>query len=299
MHISPVNVSIHTTNPELRCQMMNNRFAGEALEYLKALAKSGIKINAQIVACRDINDGKELERTLNDLAELYPSLSSVAVVPSGLTKFREGLYPLKGYDKASSLAVIDLVEKLSAKYSKKFGKNIFFASDEFYLMAERELPSDEYYEEYSQLDNGVGMLRSFECEALSFLKMLTDEEKEISRNISIATGESAYDFISKIVKCVQKHCKNLKCNVYKIENDFFGHTITVSGLITGIDLVNQLNGKELGDELLISRSMLRSEGDLFLCGTSLEELENKLGVKVTPIEQDGACFVEGLLGIGG
>ena len=299
MHISPVNVSIHTTNPELRCQMMNNRFAGEALEYLKALAKSGIKINAQIVACRDINDGKELERTLNDLAELYPSLSSVAVVPSGLTKFREGLYPLKGYDKASSLAVIDLVEKLSAKYSKKFGKNIFFASDEFYLMAERELPSDEYYEEYSQLDNGVGMLRSFECEALSFLKMLTDEEKEISRNISIATGESAYDFISKIVKCVQKHCKNLKCNVYKIENDFFGHTITVSGLITGIDLVNQLNGKELGDELLISRSMLRSEGDLFLCGTSLEELENELGVKVTPIEQDGACFVEGLLGIGG
>ena len=299
MHISPVNVSVHTTNPELRCQMMNNRFAGEALEYLKALAKSGIKINAQIVACRDINDGKELERTLNDLAELYPSLSSVAVVPSGLTKFREGLYPLKGYDKASSLAVIDLVEKLSAKYSKKFGKNIFFASDEFYLMAERELPSDEYYEEYSQLDNGVGMLRSFECEALSFLKMLTDEEKEISRNISIATGESAYDFISKIVKCVQKHCKNLKCNVYKIENDFFGHTITVSGLITGIDLVNQLNGKELGDELLISRSMLRSEGDLFLCGTSLEELENKLGVNVTPIEQDGACFVEGLLGIGG
>jgi putative radical SAM enzyme (TIGR03279 family) len=299
MHISPVNVSIHTTNPELRCQMMNNRFAGEALEYLKALAKSGIKINAQIVACRDINDGKELERTLNDLAELYPSLSSVAVVPSGLTKFREGLYPLKGYDKSSSLAVIDLVEKLSAKYSKKFGKNIFFASDEFYLMAERELPSDEYYEEYSQLDNGVGMLRSFECEALSFLKMLTDEEKEFSRNISIATGESAYDFISKIVKCVQKHCKNLKCNVYKIENDFFGHTITVSGLITGVDLVNQLNGKELGDELLISRSMLRSEGDLFLCGTSLEELENKLGVKVTPIEQDGACFVEGLLGIGG
>ena len=299
MHISPVNVSVHTTNPELRCQMMNNRFAGEKLEYLKMLANAGIKINAQIVACRDINDGAELEISLNELAKLYPSLSSVAVVPSGLTKFREGLYPLKSYDKDSSASIIDLVEKINDKYSKEFGKNIFFASDEFYLMAERKLPSDEYYEEYSQLDNGVGMLRLFECEAISFLKMLTNEEKEISRNISIATGESAYDFICKIVEAVKKQCKNLKCNVYKIENDFFGHTITVSGLITGVDLINQLKGKALGEELLISRSMLRSEGDLFLCGTSLEELENKLGVNVTPIEQDGACLVEGLLGIGG
>ncbi len=297
MHISPVNVSVHTTNGELRCQMMHNKHAGEVLAYLQMLANGGIKINAQIVACRDINDGGELEKSLCDLAKLYPSLGSVAVVPSGLTKYRENLYPLKQYDKLSAGAVIDLVEKINEKYSKELGKNLFFCSDEFYLMAERELPSDEYYEEYSQLDNGVGMLRLFECEAELLIKMLTKEEKSISRNISIATGDSAYDFICSIVKCVQEKCKNLKCNVYKIENDFFGHSITVSGLITGVDLINQLKGKELGTELLISRSMLRSEGDLFLCGTSLNELEKELGVRVTPIEQDGASFVCGLLGI--
>ena len=299
MHISPINVSVHTTNPELRCQMMHNKFAGEVLEYLNMLASGGIKINAQIVLCRDINDGIELERSLNDLAKLYPSLSSVAVVPSGLTKFRENLYPLKQFDKESSGKVIDTVERINQKYAKSLGANLFFASDEFYLMAERELPSDEYYEDYNQLDNGVGMLRLFDTEAQMLIKQLTSEEKAISRNVSVATGESAYDFILKIVNDAQKQCKNLKCNVYKIENDFFGHTITVSGLITGVDLINQLKDKALGDELLISRSMLRSEGDLFLCGTSLIELEKQLGVKVTPIEQDGAGFIEGLLGIGG
>lgn len=297
MHISPVNVSVHTTNPELRCKMMHNKFAGETLAYLQILKEGNININAQIVLCRDINDKKELEKSLHDLAGLYPQLNSVAIVPSGLTKFREGLEKLKPFDKASSSEVINTVEKINAQYSKKYGKNLFFCSDEFYLMAERPLPSDEYYEEYSQLDNGVGMLRSFECEAQLMLKMLTKEECNIERKISIATGDSAFDFISKIVNNVQEKCKNLKCNIYDIKNDFFGHTITVSGLITGIDLINQLKDKDLGDELLISRSMLRSEGDLFLCGTSLSELEKRLGVKVTPIEQDGASFVEGLLGL--
>lgn len=296
MHISPINVSVHTTNPELRCKMMHNKRAGETLSYLEELAKNGIKINAQIVSCRDINDGEELRRSLDDLAKLYPSLSSVAVVPSGITKFRDGLYPLTPYDKESSIRVIDLVEEINAKYAEKFGKNIFFASDEFYLTAERELPSDEYYEDYSQLDNGVGMLRSFECEAEILLKSLTKEDCQISRNISIATGESAYELILSVVKRVQEKCKNVCCNVYKIKNDFFGHTITVSGLITGVDLISQLRGKDLGDELLISRSMLRSEGDLFLCGTSLIDLEKELGVKVTPIDQNGADLVDGLLG---
>lgn len=297
MHISPVNVSVHTTNPELRCKMMHNRFAGETLQYLDILKEGNISINAQIVLCRGINDGDELKRSLSDLSKLYPMLNSVAVVPSGLTKYREGLYELKPFDKESSIKVIELVEEFNDSFSKKVGRNLFFCSDEFYLTAQKELPMDEYYEEYSQIENGVGMLRSFECEAGIFLKQLTSQELEIKRNISIATGDSAYDFISKIVKDVQKKCKNIKCNIYDIKNDFFGHTITVSGLITGVDLINQLKGKDLGTELLISRSMLRSEGDLFLCGTSLNELENELGVKVTPIEQDGASFVEGLLGI--
>lgn len=299
MHISPVNVSVHTTNPELRCKMMHNKRAGETLSYLKMLKDGGIEICAQIVLCRDINDGQELVSSLHDLARLYPQLSSVAIVPSGLTAFRENLYPLKQFDKESSACVISTVEEINALYYEKFGKNLFFCSDEFYLMAEKHLPRDEYYEEYSQLENGVGMLRLFDTEMSLFLKTLSDEERQIERNISIATGQSAYEFICNAINKIQEKCKNVRCRVYKIDNDFFGHTITVSGLITGVDLISQLKDKDLGKELLISRSMLRSEGDLFLCGKSLSDVENSLGVKVTPVAQDGAAFVEAVLGIGG
>lgn len=298
MHISPVNVSVHTTNPVLRCEMMHNKRAGETLKYLDRLAEAGIELCAQIVLCRGVNDGAELERTLHDLARLYPSLSSVAVVPSGLTAYREKLYPLAPFDKDSSALVIDTVEGINQEYSEKLGKNLFFCSDEFYLTAERELPNDSYYEEYSQLENGVGMLRSFETEMNLFLKTLSDEERAIQRKISIATGDSAYDFICDAVNTVKKQCNGLECNVYRIKNDFFGHTITVAGLITGVDLMGQLKDKELGDELLISRTMLRSEGDLFLCDSSLKDVEERLGVRVIPVAQDGASFVEALLGIG-
>ena len=298
MHISPVNVSVHTTNPVLRCEMMHNKRAGETLKYLDRLAEAGIELCAQIVLCRGVNDGVELERTLHDLARLYPSLSSVAVVPSGLTAYREKLYPLAPFDKDSSALVIDTVEGINQEYSEKLGKNLFFCSDEFYLTAERELPNDSYYEEYSQLENGVGMLRSFETEMNLFLKTLSDEERAIQRKISIATGDSAYDFICDAVNTVKKQCNGLECNVYRIKNDFFGHTITVAGLITGVDLMGQLKDKELGDELLISRTMLRSEGDLFLCDSSLKDVEERLGVRVIPVAQDGASFVEALLGIG-
>ncbi len=299
MHISPVNISVHTTNPLLRCKMMHNKRAGETLSYLKMLKDGGIEICAQIVLCKGINDGEELVRSIRDLAELFPQLSSVAVVPSGLTSHRQGLYPLVPFGKEDAACVIDTVEGLCKEYFNRFGKNLFFCSDEFYLTAERALPSDSYYEEYSQLENGVGMLRLFETEMNSFLRTLSDEEKQIKRTISIATGESAYDFMCESVKKIQSECKNIRCKVYKIDNDFFGHTITVSGLITGKDLVAQLRGKDLGTELLISRTMLRSEGDLFLCGSSLVDVENSLGVKVTPVMQDGASFVECLLGIGG
>lgn len=297
MHISPVNVSVHTTNPDLRCKMMHNKKAGTVLEYLDMLANGGIDICAQIVLCRGINDGKELVRTLNDLARLYPRLSSVAIVPSGLTKYREGLYPLKPFDKASAKEVVKLVERLNSTYARKLGKNIFFCSDEFYLLAEKKMHKEAYYEGYSQLDNGVGMITSFEEEAHYFLKTLSNEEKNIKRSISIATGTASYPFICRLVKKIQKKCKGLDCRVYEIFNDFFGHTVTVSGLITGVDLINQLAGNNLGDELHISKSMLRAEGDLFLCGTSLEELERELNVKVIPDEQDGASFVASLLGI--
>lgn len=297
MHISPVNVSVHTTNPELRCMMMKNKRAGLTLKYLDKLRDGGIDINAQVVLCRDINDGKELERTLSDLSELYPRLCSVAIVPSGLTKHIEGLYPLKPYDEQSSQEVIRLVEGINERFKPKFKKNMFFCSDEFYLLANKALPSDSYYEEYSQIENGVGMLRSFETELESFLKLLTPEECNISRSISIATGAGAYDFICDMVSRIKTKCPRLDCKIYKIKNEFFGETVTVSGLLTGVDLKNQLKNKNLGEELYISRSMLRSEGDLFLCQTSLAELEKSLGVPITPVSQDGASLVECLLKI--
>lgn len=297
MHISPINVSVHTTNPELRCKMMHNKHAGEVLSYLDDFANAGIEICGQIVLCKGINDGEELERTLNDLSKLYPSLRSVCVVPSGLTCHREGLFPLEPFDKDSSLSVIEQVEKINSVYAKKYGKNLFFCSDEFYLMAEKRLPRDEYYEDYSQLENGVGMLRLFEVELEAFLKTLSKEEKQIKRSISIATGVSAYDFICEMVRRICKKCKGINVDVYKIDNDFFGHTITVAGLITGIDLVNQLSDKPLWDELLISRSMLRSEGDLFLCGMSIDELQERLNTKVRVTDCDGASFVMAVLGI--
>lgn len=297
MHISPVNISVHTTNPELRCKMMHNKRAGEVLDYIKMLSDAGIEICGQIVLCRGINDGEELTRSLHDLAKFYPNLRSVCVVPSGLTKFREKLYPLKRFDKKSSIETIKQVERINSYYHKKYGKNLFFCSDEFYLMAGKRLHSDEYYEDYSQIDNGVGMLTSFECELNGFLKTLTKEEKSIERSVSVATGEAAYDFICKMAKKIQKKCKGVRCKVYKIYNDFFGHSITVSGLITGVDLENQLKENSLEDALILPRNMLRAEGDLFLCGMSKDELSQKLGVKIEIADTDGASFVSAVLGL--
>ena len=277
--------------------MMHNKRAGEVLSYLTDFANAGIEICGQIVLCRGINDGAELEKSLHDLSSLYPALKSLCVVPSGLTKHREGLYNLEPFDKESSINVIKMVERINKLYAKKYKTNLFFCSDEFYLMAEKKLPRFEYYEDFSQFENGVGMMRMFENELESFLKTLSRDERQIKRSISIATGESAYDFMCEMVNSIKKKCKFIDCNLYKITNDFFGPSITVAGLITGVDLVNQLRGKPLGEELLISRSMLRSEGDLFLCGMSVEELKGNLGIGVTPVECDGASFVMAVLGI--
>ena len=297
MHITPVNISVHTTNPELRCKMMHNKRAGDVLRYINILTQGGIDICGQVVLCKNINDGLELEKTLHDLASYYPRIKSVAIVPFGMTKYRENLYPIEQFNKEDCEKIINQVEEINEYYYKKYGKSLFFCSDEFYLSAKRELPKDEYYEDYSQIENGVGMLRSFECEVEGFLKTLSKEERKIKRTISIATGVASYDFICNLVSKIQKKCKGIQCNVYKIINDFFGHTITVSGLITGVDLINQLSGKELGNELLISRNMLRAEGDLFLCGTSLGELISALKTNVRVTDTDGVSFTEAVLGL--
>lgn len=290
-----INVSVHTTNPKLRCKMMNNRFAGETLKYLKQMTGAGIKLNCQIVLCPGLNDGDELRRTLTDLGNMMPNIQSVAVVPVGLSKFRENLYPLELFNRESAAAVIDLIGEFQQRFLEQYDTRLVFPSDEFYLIAERELPDAEYYEEYPQYENGVGMLRSLNDEFDSAL-MLFDEEIE-PRRVSIATGYSAYKNMLELAQKAESHVKNLKCNVYKIRNDFFGETITVTGLITAKDLINQLKGEDLGDELLISSSMLMRDSNIFLDDLTVEDVERELNVKVKSVNNDGFELFDALTGV--
>lgn len=298
MRISPVNISVHTTNPELRVKMMNNRFAGESLRFLDEFQKGEIEMNCQIVLCRGLNDGKELERSVADLSARFPYVSSIAVVPSGLTKYREGLYPLTPFTKDDAAEVIDIVERLGKENLEKFGQRIVYASDEWYLTAEREMPCSEYYEDFPQLDNGVGMIRSMGDEIDDELVFVKENgfKLENERRISVVTGEAAYDFIAESAKKVCDAVPGLKCNVYCAKNYFFGGTVTVAGLLTGSDLITALDGKDLGEELFIPSVMLRHEGDLFLDNLSLDELSERLGIPITPTESTGEAFVKALIG---
>ncbi|MBE6568005.1 MAG: DUF512 domain-containing protein [Ruminococcaceae bacterium] len=295
MRLSPIRVSVHTTNPELRVKMMKNPRAGEVLSYLPRLAEAGITISAQIVLCRGVNDGEELLRSMHDLAALYPALDSVSVVPAGLTRFREGLYPLSPFTPEECLAVVRTVEDFSAKCQAAYGAYLFHASDEFYLKAGLPLPSEEHYEGYLQLENGVGMLTSFENE---FLDALADAPKPAApRRVTVATGHAAYPLLSRLAAILAEKEPSLTVSVEDVENEFFGPEITVAGLLTGEDYLKALVGKSLGDALLISRTSLRAEGDLFLCGMSKEELADKLGTPVVAVENDGALFLNALLGV--
>ncbi|MCM1328559.1 MAG: DUF512 domain-containing protein [Ruminococcus sp.] len=290
-----INISVHTTNPELRCMMMNNRFAGEKLDYLRQFAEAGISMNCQIVLCPGINDGAELERTLTDLGNLMPNIQSVAVVPVGVTKFREGLYPLTIFDKDGAGRTIDLIENFQKMFLERYGTRLVFPSDEFYITAERELPNADFYEDYPQYENGVGMVRSLADEFESALNMAEDEEVK-SRETSIATGFLAYKYICGLVEKAEKKWHNIKCNVYKIRNDFFGETITVTGLITGRDLIAQLKGKPLGETLLLSASMIRRDGGLFLDDYTIEDAEKVLNVKIRIVENDGFELFDAITG---
>ncbi len=293
MHISPVNVSVHTTNPDLRVKMMKNKRAGDVLRYLGKLADAGIKLRGQIVLCRGINDGAELERSMADLAKYYPALDSVSVVPAGLTAHREGLYHLEPFSADECAAVIDQVEAFNATLEER----LFFASDEFYIKCGRPLPAGDYYGEYLQIENGVGMLTSFGSEFDFMLDNLLDDEKLVKREISVATGEAAYGFMVQLVEKFTAACPNLICHVYPVKNKFFGGEVTVTGLLTGTDLAEQLAGKPLGETLYLSRTTLRSEGDLFLCGMSPDELSEKLGVNIEFVDNDGSEFCVKLLGL--
>ncbi len=292
MHISPVNISVHTTNPELRVKMMKNKRSGEVLAYIDKLANAGIKLHGQVVLCKGINDGAELDRTMRDLSKYYPVMESVSIVPVGLTRYRDNLYPLKPFNAEECAEVIKQIDK----FNDTLEERMFFASDEFYVLSNTPFPNEEYYGEYTQLDNGVGMITSFTTEFESMMRTLDDDECSIEREVSIATGESAYAMMTSLVEKLEAVCPKLKCHVYAVKNNFFGGEVTVTGLLTGKDLSEQLADKELGDTLYLSRTTLRAEGDLFLCGMSPEELSEKLGgINIEFTENDGAELVEKLL----
>ncbi len=297
LHISPINISVHTTNPELRCKMMNNRFAGDALNVLYRLAKAGITLNCQLVLCPGYNDGEELRRSLRDLTSLE-SVRCIAAVPVGLTAHRDGLEELEPFNAKTAAAVLDIMDEFGEESLKKCGKRRVFGADEFYLLSHREIPDADFYEDFLQLENGVGMWALFKDEALRAIDDIALDQVTLKcRNISIATGQAAYPLIKNIVDIASKKWHNLYCDVYPIKNNFFGGHITVTGLVTGSDLLAQLKGNKLGDELLISSTMLRHEGDKFLDDVTVEDVEKTLGVKLKVVENDGFEFISNLLGI--
>ena len=267
MKFSPINISIHTTNPELRVKMMKNKHSGEVLRYLDDFRAAGLRMCGQIVLCRGINDGEELRRTLTDLAGYYPCMSSVAIVPAGMTKFRDKLYPLTDFTPSEASDVIDIINEFGDAHKSEHGERLFFAADEFYLKSGRELPATEYYEDYPQIENGVGMLRSLIDEYGAELSDIVKygEQGETSRAVSIATGVAAYPMVLSLTERLCALYPGLKVSVYEIKNKFFGESITVSGLLTGKDIYEQLEGRELFSELLIPKNALRHGEDVFLC----------------------------------
>ena len=293
MHISPINISVHTSNPELRVKMMNNRFAGDALNVLWRLCDASISINCQLVLCPGYNDGDELRKTLADLTE-KPSIKSIACVPVGLTAYREGLSMIEPFNQRSSSEVINIIDEYGQKTLEKYNERRCYASDEFYLLAGRPIPSADFYGEFAQLENGVGLcslLWAECCEAVD-----SDAKLHKIRKISSVTGEAAYPLIRNIVDMAQNKWHNLKCEVYPIKNVFFGGRISVTGLVTGTDIIRQLEGKELGRELLLPAAMLRRERDMFLDDITVKQLELALNVKVVVVENNGQEFISALIG---
>ncbi len=297
MRISPVNISIHTTNPELRVKMMKNRFAGDVLRYLDDFKSAGLVMHGQIVLCKGVNDGDELRRTLSDLSRYYPNMESVSIVPAGLTRHRDGLYPLTDFTSDEAREVIAIVDEYAKKQYELYGSRQFFAADELYLKAGMQIPATDYYEEYTQIENGVGMLRSFSDELDSALSLAADVEFSTPRRVCIATGTAAYSMIAEYAERINNAFDGLTVEVTKIVNNFFGESVTVSGLLTGKDIYEQMAGKSDYDLLLIPSSCLRHGDDLFLCGMSLSELTEKLGRPVSTVTNDGFCFLEAVLGV--
>ncbi len=293
--ISPINISVHTTNPELRKTMIKNKFAGNLYSIMERLAEAQIQMNCQIVLCPGYNDKEELERTVSDLTKLYPYVNSAAAVPVGITKHREHLPNLEIFNEKTAGETIDQVDKLQKKYLKELGTRFIFLSDEFYIMANRKLLDYDEYEGFIQFENGVGMISKFEREIKDYLENLSEDHKSKIKKVSIATGHSAYEFMCEMAKCIMEKCPNVQIDVYKIINNFFGDTITVSGLVTATDIIDQLKDKNLGETLYIPRSMLKADEEIFLDNITLENLSNIMGLEVVPCLNEGKDFIDKIL----
>lgn len=300
MHISPVNISVHTMNPELRVQMMKNKNAGKCLEIIKRFADAGIQMNTQLVLCPGINDGDELRYSIEQLSALYPAVQSIAAVPVGLTKFRDGLEKLEPYNEKTAGETIDIIEEYSNKFRKELGVGLCYPADEFFIKAKRELPQEDYYDGYPQLDNGVGLVRSFYSEFTDELEYCN--KKPVNKKVTLATGADFYPYLCDLCKKTEeKH--NIEINVRKIINNFFGETITVSGLITGIDLYEQLKNDDLGEYLLLPSSMISDytnhteNKNKFLDDMTIEELEERLNTKIILTNGDGGQVLRDILGV--
>ena len=292
-HLAPINISFQATNPELRCKMLHNRFAGDIFPKVQRLFEAGIEMNGQIVLCKGLNDKEELKRSIKDLSKYLPHLRSVSVVPVGLSKFRDGLYPLEPFEKQDAEEVIDLIESWQKKLYEAYGLHFIHASDEWYLLAGRKLPEEERYDGYLQLENGVGMLRLLETEVEEALEQREGDERKLE--LSFATGRLAYGFIRRYMDWIQEKYPNVKVHGYQIVNDFFGEKITVSGLLTGQDVIAQLKNKELGEYLLLPCNLLRSGENVFLDDRTVEAVEKELKIPVKIVEEDGASLVSAVL----
>ena len=296
LKISPINVSVHATDGALRAELMGNPKAADIMGPLHRLAAAGIVMDCQIVCCPGWNDRGQLSRTMRDLAGLYPGVNSVSIVPVGLTKHREGLPELRPFDRESAAETIDRVEAFAEECLQRLGSRVFWCSDELYLKAGREVPADGYYEEYSQLENGVGLMRLLETEFMAALR-LAEPDEGMGGRFTIATGVAAAPLLEKLLQTAHKKCAKIDGRVYAVVNDFFGHTIDVAGLVTGGDLIAQLRGKYLGERLLIPHTMLRHGEGVFLDDVTLEQASEALGVPVTPIGGSGGELLDAMLGV--
>lgn len=292
-HLSPINISFQAMDPQLRCQMLHNRFAGEALGKVDQLFAAEIAMNGQIVLCKGVNDGEKLEYSLEKLCTYAPVLQSVSIVPVGLTKYREGLYPLQAFTKEDAIQVLEQIHRWQKKMMKEHQIHFVHASDEWYILAGWELPEEERYDGYLQLENGVGMLRLLETELQESLEAREGDGRCI--RATVATGKLAAPFLEKYMRMISAKYPNVEVNVIAVKNEFFGEQITVSGLLTGQDLLKQLTGRELGNKLLIPCNMLRSGEDVFLDDITVEELSKKLDIEIVVVEEGGEALVQAVL----